>query len=110
MEQYRVKLSIKAYRDLRNASNYIAIQYSAPIAAAKKVKRLKDTIVSKLSFMPQKYRLVNDTYLASLKYRMMNVENYIAFFSVDENKMVVWVERIVHSKRDWQRLLPTKTQ
>jgi len=40
----------------------------------------------------------------------MNVENYIAFFSVDENKMVVWVERIVHSKRDWQRILPTKTQ
>jgi plasmid stabilization system protein ParE len=109
MEQYRVKLSIKAYRDLRNASNYIATQYLAPIAAAKKVKRLKETIQNKLSFMPQKYRLVNDNYLASIGYRMMNVENYIAFFSIDANKKVVWVERIIHSKRDWKRLLPEET-
>ena len=95
---------------MRNASNYIATQYLAPIAAAKKVKRLKETIQNKLSFMPQKYRLVNDNYLASIRYRMMNVENYIAFFSIDANKKVVWVERIIHSKRDWKRLLPEETQ
>jgi hypothetical protein len=41
---------------------------------------------------------------------MMNVENYIVFFSVEENKKVVWVERVIHGARDRKRLLPEETQ
>ena len=109
MENYKVIPTKSAENDLEGIYLYIATQALMPIAAAKKVKRLKDSIVKKLSFMPQKYRLVNDSYLASIRYRMMNVENYIVFFSVEENEKVVWVERVIHGARDWKRLLPEET-
>ena len=109
MENYKVIPTKSAENDLEGIYLYIATQALMPIAAVKKVKRLKDSIVKKLSFMPQKYRLVNDSYLASIRYRMMNVENYIVFFSVEENKKVVWVERVIHGARDWKRLLPEET-
>jgi plasmid stabilization system protein ParE len=56
--------------------------------------------------MPQKYRLINDRYFASRGMRKMNVENYIAFFVINEKLNTVKVVRIFHSKRDWERLLP----
>jgi len=105
MERYSVRISELANRDLRGIAAYITTQYSAPLAAAKKAKRLKEAINRKLSFMPQKYRQVNHYYLASKGYRRMNVENYIAFFTVDAGRKIVWVERVIHDARDWPRVL-----
>ena len=110
MEQYKVRLSKKAYNDLRGITNYISTVYLAPTTAAKKAKRIKETIQNKLSFMPQKYRLANDKYLTSKGYHRMNVENYTAFFVIIEKRKTVRVMRIIHSKREWQRLLPNPEQ
>jgi len=105
MEQYRVIFSKAARKELRDAADYITTQLLAPIPALKKVKRIRETIYNKLSFMPQKYRLVDNDVLASFGIRRMNVENYIAFFVVDEEKNTVNVTRIIHSKRSWQNVL-----
>jgi len=109
MEQYKVPLSNAAENDLRNMAEYITLQYFAPIAAVKKVKRLKETIVSKLSFMPQKYRLVDNKRLAAMGFRRVNVENYIIFFVVDEKNNIVTVRRIIHGARKWVRILFDET-
>ena len=91
--------------DLRDAANYISTRLFAPISADRKVKRIREALGGRLSFMPEKYRLVDAPRLASKGYRMMNVENYIAFFTIDEDNSIVWVERIIHGKRDWKHIL-----
>ena len=95
---------------MRNVTNYISTVYLAPTTAVKKAKRIKETIQNKLSFMPQKYRFVDDRKFASRGMRKMNVENYIAFFVINEKLNTVKVIRIIHSKRDWKRLLPEEKQ
>jgi len=105
MVQYRVRLSTQANKDLRGIAHYIATQYLAPVTAAKKAKRIKETIQRKLSFMPQKFRLVHDPYLTSKGYHLMNVENYTAFFVISEKRKSVRVMRIIHGARDWKRIL-----
>jgi len=109
MVQYKVPLSNAAENDLRNIAEYITLQYFAPIAAAKKVRHLKETIVNRLSFMPQKYRLVDNDVWASIGLRRMNVENYIVFFIVNPKKNIVNVARIIHGKRDWEHVLSEET-
>jgi len=109
MERYRVILSKSARKDLRDTANYIATQLFAPIAASRKVKRIRKTLDKKLAFMPQKYRLINDNYLASKGYHLMNIENYIAFFVIDEETKTVRVRRIIHGARDWKPILSDET-
>jgi len=109
MELYRVILSKSARKDLRDTANYIATQLFAPIAASRKVKRIRETIYKNLSFMPQKYRLVDNKRLAAMGFRRVNVENYIIFFVVDEEKHIVTVRRIIHGARDWKRVLSAET-
>jgi len=105
MERYRVCLSRKAYNDLRGIANYITTEYLAPVTAAKKAKRIKETIQRRLSLMPQKYRLADGGYLASKGYRRMNVEKYAAFFIILEKRKLVRVIRIIHGAREWKRAL-----
>ena len=105
MERYRVSFANRTGDDLRDVALYIATRLSAPRAAAKKVKTIRETISRNLSFMPQKYRLIDNHYLASMGLRMMNVESRIAFFSIDEKTKTVIVRRIIHSRRDWLTIL-----
>jgi len=105
MERYRVILTVPAKDDLRSAASYIAIQFAARIAASRKIKRIRKTLNEKLSFMPQKYRLVANERLAAMGLRRMNVENHIALFSIDDSSKIVAVERIIHALRDLDRIL-----
>jgi len=110
MEQYRVSLSKAARHDLDGIANYIATRFFAPITASKKVKSIRETIKKKLSFMPQKYRLVNNQYLASKGYRSMTMKNHTAFFIINERRKVVTVRRIIYARRDWARVLSGEIQ
>jgi plasmid stabilization system protein ParE len=104
MEDYKVELTEHAEDDLRTIIRYISVQLSAPTTALKMIETIEKALGG-LSVMPQSQPLVQDDRLASMGYRKLVIGNHIAFFSIDERKKIVDVERILYARRDWIRIL-----
>jgi toxin ParE1/3/4 len=98
MAKYRVDVSEPAENDLRDIVRYITSQLSAPISALNMMGLLKEALTD-LSDMPQRYPLAADERLSQMGYRRLTVKNYVVFFSIDEKKKVVDIERILYGRR-----------
>jgi len=104
MEQYRVDVSEVAENDLEDIVRYIASQFSAPVTALRMMD-LFEVAMASLAEMPQRFSLLNDERLSQMGYRKLAVNNYLMFFSIDEQSKVVDVERILYARRDWLQIL-----
>ena len=104
MGVYKVCLTEPAENDLRDIARYISSQLNAPVNALNMIRTIKAAIV-KLESMALSYPLVRDERLASLGYRLLPVNSYIAFYIVNERENTVDVDRILYSRRDWRNLL-----
>ena len=104
MDKHKVYLSEPAESDLRDIVRYISSQLDAPITALKMMDLFEDAMGS-LEEMPHRCPLLSDERLATMGYRKLHVKNYFVFYTIDEIHNVVDVERILHSRRDWQRIL-----
>lgn len=102
--KYRIDLSEPAEKDLIDIVKYIASQLSVPMSAYHMMEMFEEAIAS-LSDSPQRCPLIADERLSQLGYRKLIIKNYIVFFSVDEKNMVVDIERILYSRRDWLRFI-----
>ena len=61
--------------------------------------------VSSLSEFPERFPLVDDPVLASWKIRFVIVNNYLAFYSIDEEKQLVIVVRFLFQHSNWNSIL-----
>jgi plasmid stabilization system protein ParE len=104
MAKYRVEISEPAENDLRDIVRYIAAQLSAPMTALKMMQRMEDAI-AELEHMPKSYPPVLDDRLQAAGYRKLIIKNHIVFFTIDEGKKTVNVERVLYARRDWLHLL-----
>ena len=104
MDEYEVDVSGPAENDLRDIVKYISSELSSPITAIKMMETIEEAL-AKLSVMPHSHPKVRDERLSKMGYRMLITKNYIAFFTVNENKKVVDIERILYGRRDWARIL-----
>ena len=104
MVKYKVDVSEPAEEDLCDIVRYISSQLVAPITAMQMMETIESAL-SKLSNMPKGYPVVRDERLASMGYRRLDIKNYVAFFTINEKKKVVDVERILYARRDWANLL-----
>ena len=62
-----------------------------------KLKKIKEN--------PAMRPLVQDKYFASLGYRLINVKNYILFYTIDNDSKHVNVIRFLYNKRNWIDIL-----
>jgi len=104
MSRYRVDISAPAENDLWDIVRHISTQLMAPSSALNMIETFEQAL-SGLSEMPQRCPLVSDERLSQMGYRMLLVNNYIVFFSVDEEHKAVDVERILYGRRDWLSIL-----
>ena len=102
--EYRVIFAKPAETDLDEIADYISERLGAPIAARNMLLAIRKTAHT-LSFSPQGHPKVRDDRLAAKGYRWIGIKNYIAFYTIDEQKKTVNVERILYGRRDWQRIL-----
>ncbi len=61
--------------------------------------------IGTLSDFPQNFRLVDDPVLASWKIRFVTINNYLAFYTIDEEKQTVIVVRFLYQKSNWCSIL-----
>ena len=95
MRQYRVKMTDLAEKDLENAGDYIAFILLNPTAAVSTVKGIRDQM-NKLAYFPESHELEDDPILANLGVHKAYYKDYKIFHTIDSEKKVVYVVRILH--------------
>lgn len=97
--KYNVRLLRIAENDLADIVSYIAAE--RPSAALGQMTKLEKALAH-LKSNPYLGKLPNDTHLIELGYRCLIVEDYIAFYTVEEH--TVFIHRIIHGARDYLSL------
>ena len=101
---YHLHITSTAEHDIMRAVDYIEFILKNPLAA----DNLLDTVskqIGTLSEFPQKFRIVDDPVLASWEIRFVIINNYLAFYTIDEEKQTVIVVRFLYKKRNWYSIL-----
>jgi len=106
---YEVKTTKQARLDMRMIYEYIAEKLREPVIAEKQYTRI-ETAVYSLDHMPERFRQYEKEPWRSRNLRVMPVDNYIVFYTVDNEKRVVTVIRIMHGRRDTERELDELSQ
>ena len=103
-EEYQVIYSPAALDDLRNIFTYIAYELLAGQAAQNQTARIRREI-RKLDLFPEKHEQVDWEPWASMGMRKMPVDNYVVYYTVDNETKTVTVVRIFYGGRDVEHII-----
>ena len=101
---YDVLLTQTAVNDIETAIDYIEYSLNNP-DAARNLLNLVENKLDTLKHFPKRNALVPDEVLASNGIRFMNINNYLAFYVIDEEKGMVIILRFLYNKRNWKCIL-----
>ncbi len=101
---YIIHITQTAERDIMRAADHIEFNLKNPSAADHLLDVATEQINS-LTDMPQKFRPVDDLVLSSWGIRFVIVNNYLAFYTIDEEKQMVIVVRFLFQKSNWNAIL-----
>ena len=85
---YQVHITSTAEHDIMRAADYIEFTLKNPNAADNLLDAATEQIGS-LADLPQKFHLVDDPVLASWGIRFVIINNYLAFYTIDEEKVAM---------------------
>lgn len=97
--KYKVEISYNAETDLRNIYRYIAFELSSPQNANSLLDSLKEAILA-LDEMPKRYRVFENEPWKTRGLRLMPVGNYLVFYTSDDEKGIVTVNRVMYGGRN----------
>ena len=101
---YDIHITKKAEDDLNSAADYIEFNLLNPKAADDLLDKAEEELGT-LSDMPQTHRLVDDPVLRAWGIRFILINNYMAFFIIDEDAKTVYIVRFLYQKRNWIQIL-----
>jgi plasmid stabilization system protein ParE len=101
---YRLSYLPLANCDITDAVSYIADELCAPKAALDLLDAL-DKSIPLLKDFPYSCRVYQPVKPLKQEYRIMTVKNYAVFYTVDEQKKLVEITRMIYAKRDFESKL-----
>jgi len=101
---YDVILETTATLDLYSILDYITDVLKVPESAQRIYFSIKNQVLS-LDEMSYRFPIVREEPFASMGIRFMPIENYTAFYLIDEEVKAVRVLRILYKRRAWQKFL-----
>ena len=101
---YIIHITSTAERDIMRAADHIEFNLKN-LSAAHHLLVMATEQINSLADMPQKFRLVDDPILSSWGIRFVIVNNYLAFYTIDEEKQMVIVVRFLFQKSNWNAIL-----
>ena len=104
MLEYKVMLETIASADLLGVLDYIEGVLKEPETALRFFSAIEEKVLS-LNTLPHRHGIVQDEPYKSIGVRWIPVENYLAFYVIDEESVTVRVLRILYSRRNWKNLL-----
>ena len=97
-------LSIQTKEDYKNIIRYIKYKLLEPNIAERYAELIKNEI-NTLKYNPQKFAIIDYDMIKKYKFRKLIINNYIAFYRINEDKKMVNVERILYGATDWKNKL-----
>jgi toxin ParE1/3/4 len=97
--KYDVRLLRLAENDLTDIVSYIAAE--RPSAAEAQLAKIEKAL-NLLKRNPYLGKLPNDEHFMELGYRCLIIDEYLAFYTVEEQRVLV--HRIIHGARDYRML------
>ena len=101
---YILKFTPKANGDLEQIYAYVSGKLFSEIAADNLLERLENSLI-RLRYFPYSCSFVSDEPLKNKGYRKLIVDNYIAFYLVNETEKQVVVMRILYGAQNYENLL-----
>lgn len=98
MNQYKVRLNAKAYKDIEDIFTYIAIEKLSPENAKGQTDRIYKALKS-LEKFPQAHQDRLEGRYIGKGYKQLLIDNYIAIFRIDETKKIVYVVTVQYQGR-----------
>ena len=97
--QYEVKITAQALAQMREINDYIAHELQAPDAARNLLDKMQFEI-KKLSEFPKKHKLIEEEPWHSEGVRKIIVNNFLVYYWIDEDNMLVQGIAVIYEKRD----------
>ena len=97
---YKIKHTAHAKRDISNILTYLTDTLFS-LTAARHFDKELTACYRHISEYPLIYPVCRDEALAAKGFRLAPVMRYIAFYTVDEDKKIVLIHRIIHSSMDY---------
>ena len=104
MDAYEVIITPDAEYDLNELDDYIMFELLEPDTATAYVAFIKKELAT-LSYMPRRYKLVDDEPWHSRGVRRMNAKNFAVFYYVLEDYNEVYIQNVIYEKRDIPQVL-----
>ena len=98
MNEYVLRITEAAEKDLNNITDYIAYALRDPIAAWNQIERIQ-AILYALRQTPERYDVVQDPYLAHRGVRKILIAHYLMFYTVDSMHGIVTILRLLYGRR-----------
>ncbi len=105
--KYSIKITPKAYDDLDDIYTYIVSELYNDVAAEKLMEKI-ETNIMRLSEFPLSCSFVEDENLKDKGYRKLIVENYIAFYIVNEQEKEVVIMRVLYGRQKYDMITSFK--
>jgi toxin ParE1/3/4 len=103
-KEYSLKFTSKAEEDLDEIYAYITDTLFAPESGDNLIDKFENKIM-RLKAFPHSCSFVLDETLKKRGYRKLIVDNYIAFYLVNEQKQQVIIMRILYGASNYQNIL-----
>ncbi|MCD7708629.1 MAG: type II toxin-antitoxin system RelE/ParE family toxin [Clostridiales bacterium] len=107
-ENYAVNYSESAINDLREIYSYISDELFVPGIAKAQVERIRSEVRS-LDFMPNRHVLVEWEPWHSAGMHQLPIDNFIAYYLVDDENGIVTVVRVFYGGRDIEGIINCET-
>ncbi|MCE7792840.1 type II toxin-antitoxin system RelE/ParE family toxin [Salipaludibacillus sp. CUR1] len=101
---FKVKMTAIAEEDLEHIYNYLTHELYNQSAAIKLMNKIEKNII-RLKHLPFSCPLPEDEFLRKKGYRKLIIDNYIAFYLIDDLEQEVIIMRVLYGKQKFQRLL-----
>jgi len=99
MDNYTVKLTKRAFRDIDGIFQYIASEKLSPENAQGQTNRIWKALKT-LAVFPQSHQERSEGRYAGKGYRQLIIDNYIAIFRIDDEEKTVYIITIQYQCRN----------
>ncbi len=99
MDNYTVKLTKRAFRDIDGIFQYIASEKLSPENAQGQTNRIWKALKT-LAVFPQSHQERSEGRYAGKGYRQLIIDNYIAIFRIDDEEKTVYIITIQYQGRN----------
>jgi len=101
--EYSFKFTENAEEDLNDILKYISEDLSNPSAASGLAHRIFECI-DNVRVFPESGLIVENDFLADKTIRKVLVENYTIYYKADDKNKLIYIVRLVYSRRDMNEL------